>query len=145
MGAAATPTYEVLAGLESTAIEILIRKQLGAGELQKLVSAARAMEKSLAGENLEGWSEADALFHNILFDLAGNQTLIAAAGQFREKISRVRLLSYDPDWGTGDNAVWQGHGTAMAGIALYGDMLPLILGNGPQHRAPLGPGSVPHL
>ena len=30
--------------------------------------------------------------------------------------------SYDPDWGVGDSAYWHGHGTAMAGIALYGDL-----------------------
>jgi hypothetical protein len=30
--------------------------------------------------------------------------------------------TYDPSWGTGDSAVWQGHGTAMAGVALYGDL-----------------------
>jgi hypothetical protein len=30
--------------------------------------------------------------------------------------------TYDPAWGTGDSAIWQGHGTAMAGVALYGDL-----------------------
>jgi hypothetical protein len=32
------------------------------------------------------------------------------------------LHTYDPTWGTGDSASWQGHGTAMSGIALYGDL-----------------------
>jgi hypothetical protein len=33
------------------------------------------------------------------------------------------LHAYDPTWGTGDSAIWQGHGTAMGGVALYGDLL----------------------
>jgi hypothetical protein len=32
------------------------------------------------------------------------------------------LHTYDPTWGTGDSAIWQGHGTAMGGVALYGDL-----------------------
>jgi hypothetical protein len=32
------------------------------------------------------------------------------------------LHTYDPAWGTGDSAIWQGHGTAMAGVALFGDL-----------------------
>jgi hypothetical protein len=39
--------------------------------------------------------------------------------------------AYDPTWGTGDSAVWQGHGTAMGGIALYGDLKSVLIGNGP--------------
>jgi Subtilase family len=30
--------------------------------------------------------------------------------------------SYDGDWGVGDSAFWNGHGTSMAGVALYGDL-----------------------
>jgi hypothetical protein len=30
--------------------------------------------------------------------------------------------TYDPTWGTGDSANWKGHGTAMGGVALYGDL-----------------------
>jgi hypothetical protein len=39
--------------------------------------------------------------------------------------------SYDPSWGTGDSAAWQGHGTAMAGVALYGDLQRRLLDRGP--------------
>jgi hypothetical protein len=35
---------------------------------------------------------------------------------------------YDPNWPDGDSPAWRGHGTAMAGIALYGDIFPLLLG-----------------
>jgi hypothetical protein len=37
------------------------------------------------------------------------------------------IHSYDPAWGTGDSAIWHGHGTAMGGIALYGDLTESIL------------------
>lgn len=31
-------------------------------------------------------------------------------------------FSYDKTWGVGDSAYWNGHGTSMAGVALYGDL-----------------------
>ncbi len=37
--------------------------------------------------------------------------------------------SYDPNWPDGDSAAWRGHGTAMAGLGLYGDLLPRLVGN----------------
>ncbi len=30
--------------------------------------------------------------------------------------------SYDNAWGVGDSALWNGHGSSMAGVALYGDL-----------------------
>ncbi len=45
--------------------------------------------------------------------------------------------TYDPSWGTGDSAAWQGHGTGMAGVALYGDLQRRLLDRGPvflRHR-----------
>lgn len=39
--------------------------------------------------------------------------------------------SYNPLWGTGDSAAWRGHGTEMAGIALYGDLYSMLVGNSP--------------
>jgi len=30
--------------------------------------------------------------------------------------------AYDPAWGVGDSAFWNGHGTMMSGVALYGDV-----------------------
>ena len=37
---------------------------------------------------------------------------------------------YDPSWPDGDSTAWRGHGTAMAGLGLYGDLFPLLLGAG---------------
>lgn len=33
-----------------------------------------------------------------------------------------------PAWGPDDTAAWQGHGTRMAGVALYGDLVPILAG-----------------
>jgi hypothetical protein len=37
-------------------------------------------------------------------------------------IQPADLHTYDPTWGTGDSAIWQGNGTAMGGVPLYGDL-----------------------
>ena len=37
----------------------------------------------------------------------------------------------NPAWGADDTAAWQGHGTRMAGVALYGDLVPVLAGNEP--------------
>ncbi len=38
--------------------------------------------------------------------------------------------SYHPDWGTHDGAI-HGHGTPVAGLALYGNLMPLLVSNDP--------------
>jgi hypothetical protein len=41
------------------------------------------------------------------------------------------LHTINPAWGTADSAPqWRGHGTAMAGTALYGDLVPALTGSG---------------
>jgi hypothetical protein len=41
------------------------------------------------------------------------------------------LHTINPAWGTTDSATqWRGHGTAMAGTALYGDLVPALTGGG---------------
>ncbi|MBA4034577.1 MAG: hypothetical protein C0480_08270 [Bradyrhizobium sp.] len=45
--------------------------------------------------------------------------------------------SYDSAWGVGDSAYWNGHGTLMSGIALYGDIEAALSHGGPvalRHR-----------
>ena len=38
---------------------------------------------------------------------------------------------YDANWPGGDSAVWRGHGTAMSGLALYGDLAEVLRGHDP--------------
>ena len=35
----------------------------------------------------------------------------------------------NPAWGVGDTPAWLGHGTRMAGLALYGDLVPVLTGS----------------
>jgi hypothetical protein len=45
--------------------------------------------------------------------------------------------AYEDSWGVGDSAYWNGHGTAMAGVALYGDLEKALMGTDPvtlRHR-----------
>lgn len=45
--------------------------------------------------------------------------------------------AYEDAWGVGDSAYWNGHGTAMAGVALYGDLEKALTGRDPvvlRHR-----------
>jgi len=37
-------------------------------------------------------------------------------------LAREDCLTYHPNWGVADSKKWEGHGTAMAGIALYGNL-----------------------
>jgi Subtilase family len=46
-------------------------------------------------------------------------------------LSAQDLHTYDPAWGTGDSNNWRGHGTAMAGICIYGDLQRALLVNTP--------------
>ncbi len=39
--------------------------------------------------------------------------------------------AYEDAWGVGDSAFWSGHGTMMAGVALYGDVEAALVGGGP--------------
>ncbi|RWK13504.1 MAG: hypothetical protein EOR40_32585, partial [Mesorhizobium sp.] len=36
-----------------------------------------------------------------------------------------------PAWGSDDTPAWSGHGTRMAGVGLYGDLVPLLVGGDP--------------
>jgi Subtilase family len=45
--------------------------------------------------------------------------------------------AYDDAWGVGDSAYWNGHGTSMAGVALYGDLEAALIHGDPiqlRHR-----------
>ena len=53
-------------------------------------------------------------------------------------LSPADVHTYNPLWGVGDSGHWNGHGTAMAGLSLFGDDLTVVLArNGPvdvRHR-----------
>lgn len=52
-------------------------------------------------------------------------------------LSAADQHAYDDAWGVDDSARWNGHGTAMAGVALYGDLEAALTGSAPvslRHR-----------
>lgn len=53
----------------------------------------------------------------------------------RPALDPTDVHKYDPNWPDGDSAAWRGHGTAMAGLSLYGDLFPLMMGTEPINLA----------
>lgn len=54
----------------------------------------------------------------------------AANPLLRNSVSEEDLHAFNPKWGTHDE---NGHGTAMAGLALYGDLITHLRGSGSRH------------
>ena len=48
----------------------------------------------------------------------------------RPGLLSVDQHAYDNAWGVGDSAAWNGHGTMMAGVALYGDLEAALIDGG---------------
>lgn len=81
-------------------------------------------------------SATDTLHNHVLriIDIAGEDAEVGAlfAGALDPGelgLEAADQHTYENAWGVGDSAYWNGHGTSMAGVALYGD-LETALGNG---------------
>jgi DNA-binding GntR family transcriptional regulator len=85
--------YEVLMCLESRAAERLAERRPTAVELAPLIGAVEAMERALAAEDLDAWAEADARFHRLLLELAGNRRLAAMALTLFDQVHRARMAT----------------------------------------------------
>lgn len=46
-------------------------------------------------------------------------------------LSAADHQAWRADWPPDDNGQWRGHGTQMSGLALYGDLTPILVGNEP--------------
>lgn len=46
-------------------------------------------------------------------------------------LSEADWHTINPAWGPDDTPAWQGHGTRMAGVSLYGDLVPVLAGSEP--------------
>lgn len=46
-------------------------------------------------------------------------------------LADVDCHTINPNWGTDDTVAWQGHGTRMAGVVGYGDLVSVLIGNAP--------------
>ena len=85
--------YEILAGLEASAIELLIDRGLDERGRDRLRGSVEALEHALADNDLETWADADAAFHRALIELAGNRRLLATVNQFWDQTTRARAIT----------------------------------------------------
>ncbi len=85
--------YEILTALEGMAVERLALRRPTAAELQPLVEATEAMDRTLAADDLDAWARADEQFHRQLVELAGNRQLQATVMNYWERAHRARMFS----------------------------------------------------
>jgi DNA-binding GntR family transcriptional regulator len=85
--------YEVLTALEVAAVELAARQTLTDRDLAPLDDALQAMETRLAADDLDGWADADARFHNALINLSGNKRLAGLAATLADQVHRARMVT----------------------------------------------------
>jgi DNA-binding GntR family transcriptional regulator len=92
-GRAMQEIYEVLTALEGLAAELVARRGIASAELARLEAAVGDMDKALAHDDLDAWSEADGRFHRILVELTHNSRLIGMVATVLDQAHRVRRLT----------------------------------------------------
>lgn len=85
--------YDLLAGLEATAVDILARRGLNAVEAAELEGLLKGMDDALGINDLAAWAEGDARFHRRLVEMSGNQRLIVIVETIREQSHRARMAT----------------------------------------------------
>lgn len=85
--------YQILAGLEAAAIQILTDRDLDKDEIRAIRENTEAMEEALEADDLERWAEADARFHRVIIELTRNSRLIQMVDLFRDQTARARFLT----------------------------------------------------
>ncbi|MBS4046060.1 MAG: GntR family transcriptional regulator [Alphaproteobacteria bacterium] len=85
--------YDLLAGLEATAVDIIARRGLQPPENAELDRLLADMAEALALDDRTGWAEGDARFHRRLVEMSGNQRLIVMVETIREQSHRARMAT----------------------------------------------------
>ncbi|CAN1497421.1 GntR Transcriptional regulators [Rhabdaerophilaceae bacterium] len=85
--------YEILTALEGVAAESAARKGAEPHQLAALQQAVDEMEAALTDDHLVRWSEADARFHRLLVEIAGNRRLTVIVDQVSDQAHRARLTT----------------------------------------------------
>ncbi|WP_341895663.1 GntR family transcriptional regulator [Ferrovibrio terrae] len=85
--------YDLLAGLEATAVDILARRGLNAVEAAELEGLLTGMTAALDAGDLATWAEGDARFHRRIVEMSGNQRLIMMVETIREQSHRARMAT----------------------------------------------------
>lgn len=85
--------YDVLTALESSAAGLAAGRGLNGDEIALLRRALADMDAAIEGDDLDAWAEADARFHRLLVDFAGNARLKAVVGTLIDQSHRIRMLT----------------------------------------------------
>lgn len=85
--------YEILTALEPAAAAKLARTRPSADALAPLRDAYLAMEAALERDDLDGWADADDLFHRRLLELHGNKRLLDFVGTLFDQAHRARIIT----------------------------------------------------
>ncbi len=85
--------YQVLAALESAAVEIVTRERPTAANLRPLSEASRDMTAALKRDDLDAWARADEHFHRQLLELAGNSVLTTTVQLLWDRAHRARMVT----------------------------------------------------
>ncbi len=85
--------YAMLAALEAMAAELVVRRNPTKAQLKPLLDAARETERALKADDLDAWAAADERFHRLLVTLSGNQLIIDAVQNCRDRAHRARIVT----------------------------------------------------
>ncbi|MCW0232261.1 MAG: GntR family transcriptional regulator [Ferrovibrio sp.] len=85
--------YDLLAGLEATAADIIARRGLQPAETAELDGLLAETTAALARDDLALWAEGDARFHRRLVEMSCNQRLILMVETIREQSHRARMAT----------------------------------------------------
>jgi DNA-binding GntR family transcriptional regulator len=84
--------FEVRKVLEALAVRLAVRK-LSQDDLDELRAIVNDVQDALRRGDIEGFSEADRLFHNTIIQKTGNQTLIDALDRLACQIQVIRTIA----------------------------------------------------
>ena len=130
------PEREVLLALSDVAtLNRLIAHSDAVAELRRAKDTP-AFFMGLGGAEQRAWSD-DLLNRLIPPDGTNVAVCLLDSGVRRTHpliapaLDAADCHTVNPGWGVDDTVAWQGHGTRMAGVALYGDLVPVLIGTEP--------------
>ena len=85
--------YQVITGLEATAVFLLTRREPSRDALAPLLRAVADFDAAAASGDSDAWGDADERFHRGLLELSGNQRLREVGCRQRDAAQRAHLVA----------------------------------------------------
>ncbi|RWO93810.1 MAG: S8 family peptidase [Mesorhizobium sp.] len=130
------PEREVMLVLsDSQTLDRLVAHSDVVAELRKAKDTP-SFFMGLGGAEQRAWSD-DVLGRMVPPDGSNTAVCLLDSGVHRAHPLIAPILTaadchtINPAWGADDTAAWQGHGTRMAGVAGYGNLVTVLIGNAP--------------